>query len=99
MSRFLVIHSDDPSLGRGSRGQTLANFLRCFAGYRNVRELASSELSRRRSETAECVFIGVPTRLKPEQLSLLRASQIILFDYTDAPDTTWEHQIHPSCFP
>ena len=89
MSRFLVIHSDDPSLGRGSRGQTLANFLRCFAGYRNVRELASSELSRRRSETAECVFIGVPTRLKPEQLSLLMASQIILFAYTDAPDTTW----------
>ena len=64
MSRFLVIHSDDPSLGRGSRGQTLASFLRCFAGYRNVRELASSELSRRRSETAECVLYRSPHSFK-----------------------------------
>ena len=89
MPRFTVIHADKPSVGRGCRGRTLSLFLKCFAGQRNVRDLKSSNLSRRRMESADYLFIGIPTRLTSSQLSSFNARNVILFDYADCPEADW----------
>lgn len=89
MPRFTVIHADNPSVGRGCRGRTLSLFLKCFAGQRNVRDLKSSDLSRRRMESADYLFIGMPTRLTSSQLASINARNVVLFDYDDLPEANW----------
>ncbi|MDB4338662.1 hypothetical protein OAL43_02505 [bacterium] len=94
MSEFLVVQSDDSSTGRGVRGRTLVTFLRLFAGRRNVKVVKPSDLDRSRFHQTNCLFIGIPSRLKADQISRVNAKQIVLFDYHDTPESHWAYSDH-----
>lgn len=91
MPRFTVILSDSTTAGRGVRGRSLVQFLKVFAGQRNVRVYHPRQIQSRRFYDSDYLFIGVPTHLSADQSSRLRAKQTILFDYDDLPETQWGH--------
>ncbi len=89
MTKFQIVLSDDRNSGRGVRGLALYWFLTTFYGRSAVRVCHPSELDRKRSQSAEYLFIGLPSSLTKEQLAKVRFREAVFFDYQDRPEPQW----------
>ncbi len=87
--RFLIVESDLPQWGRGVRGRSLYWFLAAYFGRRAVRICSPSELLAAGRQTADVVFLGLPTPFGREHLSRLDYGQLALFDLTDNNELMW----------
>jgi hypothetical protein len=92
MPDWLVITADRTGMGRGVRGYTLAWFLQTYFGKRNV-AIATPDDLRRAPLAADTAFLGLPTSLTAEQITLLlgrgRYRRLAAFDYLDQHELAW----------